>query len=248
MLEDAAKGLEPQTRKLFEVCRMRQIPIFTFINKMDRPGRDPLSLLDEIESELELTPWAVNWPIGSGEQFRGVIDRRSREVILFTRAARGRQSEERHLALNDPELSDLVESELLEQAVEDLELLEALCCVAIIVPSIALFIYLLPWWQAKVAVGLVYIPTLYLALGSRFILGLHYWSHSPMGSVWKADVPYASVLQAIPGLVIAPFFGIPSGFYYLHHIAMHHRENNVSWRGHGAGVGLMPSAVVAMRT
>ena len=125
MLEDAAKGLEPQTRKLFEVCRMRQIPIFTFINKMDRPGRDPLSLLDEIESELELIPWAVNWPIGSGEQFRGVIDRRSREVILFTRADRGRQSEERHLALNDPELSNLVESELLEQAVEELELLEA---------------------------------------------------------------------------------------------------------------------------
>ena len=66
MLEDAAKGLEPQTRKLFEVCRMRKIPIFTFINKMDRPGREPLALLDEIESELGLTPWAVNWPIGSG--------------------------------------------------------------------------------------------------------------------------------------------------------------------------------------
>jgi peptide chain release factor 3 len=65
MLEDAAKGLEPQTRKLFEVCRMRQIPIFTFINKMDRPCRDPLSLLDEIESELGLIPWAVNWPIGT---------------------------------------------------------------------------------------------------------------------------------------------------------------------------------------
>ena len=89
MLEDAAKGLEPQTRKLFEVCRMRKIPIFTFINKMDRPGREPLSLLDEIESELGLTPWAVNWPIGSGEQFRGVIDRRTKEVVLFSRAERG---------------------------------------------------------------------------------------------------------------------------------------------------------------
>ena len=125
MLEDAAKGLEPQTRKLFEVCRMREIPIFTFVNKMDRPGREPLSLLDEIESELELTPWAVNWPIGSGEQFRGVIDRRSHDVILFSRAERGRQSEERHLALDDPELRELVEPELLEQAVEELELLEA---------------------------------------------------------------------------------------------------------------------------
>ncbi|HCA61109.1 MAG TPA: peptide chain release factor 3, partial [Synechococcales bacterium UBA8647] len=97
MLEDAAKGLEPQTRKLFEVCRMRQIPIFTFINKMDRPGREPLELLDEIEKELELLPWAVNWPIGSGEHFRGVIDRRTRQVTLFERAERGRQASERSL-------------------------------------------------------------------------------------------------------------------------------------------------------
>ena len=125
MLEDAAKGLEPQTRKLFEVCRMRQIPIFTFINKMDRPGREPLALLDEIEAELGLTPWAVNWPIGSGEQFRGVIDRRTKEVVLFSRAERGRQSEERHLHLDDPELQQLVESDLLDQAIEELELLEA---------------------------------------------------------------------------------------------------------------------------
>ena len=125
MLEDAAKGLEPQTRKLFEVCRMRQIPIFTFINKMDRPCRDPLSLLDEIESELGLIPWAVNWPIGSGEQFRGVIDRRSREVMLFSRAGRGQQATERKLSLNDPALRELVENELLDLAVEELELLEA---------------------------------------------------------------------------------------------------------------------------
>ena len=125
MLEDAAKGLEPQTRKLFEVCRMREIPIFTFINKMDRPGREPLALLDEIEAELGLTPWAVNWPIGSGEFFRGVIDRRTRQVVLFSRAERGRQSEEKLLDLDDPELKDLVESELLDQAIEDLDLLEA---------------------------------------------------------------------------------------------------------------------------
>ena len=125
MLEDAAKGLEPQTRKLFEVCRMRQIPIFTFINKMDRPCRDPLSLLDEIESELGLIPWAVNWPIGSGEQFRGVIDRRSREVMLFSRAGRGKQATERKLSLDDPALRELVENDLLDLAVEELELLEA---------------------------------------------------------------------------------------------------------------------------
>ena len=89
MLEDAAKGLEPQTRKLFEVCKMRKIPIFTFINKMDRPGREPLTLLDEIESELGLATIPINWPIGSGDQFRGVIDRLTKEVILFDKAARG---------------------------------------------------------------------------------------------------------------------------------------------------------------
>ena len=124
MLEDAAKGLEPQTRKLFEVCRMRRIPIFTFINKMDRPGREPLELLDEIEKELGLACWPVNWPIGSGDRFRGVIDRRSREVILFERAERGRQSAEKRLAADAPELATLVEAELLEQAFEELELLE----------------------------------------------------------------------------------------------------------------------------
>ena len=124
MLEDAAKGLEPQTRKLFEVCRMRRIPIFTFINKMDRPGREPLELIDEIEKELGLACWPVNWPIGSGDRFRGVIDRRSHEVILFERAERGRQSAEKRLAGNAPELASLVEPELLEQAFEELELLE----------------------------------------------------------------------------------------------------------------------------
>jgi peptide chain release factor 3 len=124
MLEDAAKGLEPQTRKLFEVCRMRRIPIFTFINKMDRPGREPLELIDEIEKELGLACWPVNWPIGSGDRFRGVIDRRSHEVILFERAERGRQSAEQRLAGDAPELASLVEPELLEQAFEELELLE----------------------------------------------------------------------------------------------------------------------------
>ncbi len=124
MLEDAAKGLEPQTRKLFEVCRMRRIPIFTFINKMDRPGREPLELLDEIERELGLACWPVNWPIGSGDQFRGVIDRRSHQLILFERATRGRASEETTLSVAEARASGAVESELLDQALEELELLE----------------------------------------------------------------------------------------------------------------------------
>jgi len=124
MLEDAAKGLEPQTRKLFEVCRLRQIPIFTFINKMDRPGREPLDLLDEIEKELGLACWPVNWPIGGGDRFRGVIDRRDREVVLFERAQRGRQSTEERLPLDSPLLAERVEADLLAKALEELELLD----------------------------------------------------------------------------------------------------------------------------
>ena len=124
MLEDAAKGLEPQTRKLFEVCRMRRIPIFTFINKMDRPGRDPLELLDEIEQELGLSCWPVNWPIGSGDRFRGVIDRRTHQLILFDRAERGRQAAEVTLTVDQARESGSVEEDLLDQALEELDLLE----------------------------------------------------------------------------------------------------------------------------
>jgi len=124
MLEDAAKGLEPQTRKLFEVCKLRKIPIFTFINKMDRPGRDPLSLLDEIESELKLVTLPINWPIGSGDQFRGVVDRINEEVILFDKAKRGAQSQEKRISLNDKNLTNYIEKELLNNTLEELELLD----------------------------------------------------------------------------------------------------------------------------
>ncbi len=75
MVIDAAKGVEKQTRKLFEVCRLRKIPVLTFINKMDLPGRDPLDLMDEVESVLNIQSNAYNWPIGSGKQFYGVYDR-----------------------------------------------------------------------------------------------------------------------------------------------------------------------------
>ena len=84
MLIDAAKGLEPQTRKLFEVCRLRSLPIFTFVNKLDRPGRETLELLDEIEQELGLPTYAVNWPIGMGDRFQGVFDRRTQKIHLLT--------------------------------------------------------------------------------------------------------------------------------------------------------------------
>tara|TARA_Y100001968_G_C19440030_1_gene761987 strand:- start:697 stop:2334 length:1638 start_codon:yes stop_codon:yes gene_type:complete len=124
MLEDAAKGLEPQTRKLFEVCKMRKIPIFTFINKMDRPGREPLSLLDEIESELGLVTLPVNWPIGSGDEFKGVIDRINQEIILFDKALRGKQSDEIRIKLNDASIDKYFEKEIINTALEELELLD----------------------------------------------------------------------------------------------------------------------------
>ena len=85
MLIDSAKGVEPQTVKLFEVCRLRQIPILTFINKMDRDGREPLALLDEIERVLGIPCSPVNWPIGMGQSFAGVYDRWSRQVLRFDR-------------------------------------------------------------------------------------------------------------------------------------------------------------------
>src|SRR6185437_10433527 len=86
---DAAKGIEAQTRKLFEVCRHRGIPIFTFMNKLDRPAREPLELLDELEKVLHLEPYAMNWPLGMGADFRGLFDRRASRVHLFERTPGG---------------------------------------------------------------------------------------------------------------------------------------------------------------
>ena len=89
MVLDGAKGIEAQTRKLFEVCRNREIPIVTFINKWDRPARDPLELLDEIEDQLVLDPVPVTWPVGEGERFSGLIDRRGGDFVRFARTAGG---------------------------------------------------------------------------------------------------------------------------------------------------------------
>jgi len=91
MLIDSAKGVEPQTRKLFKVCRMRGIPIFTFVNKMDRLGRDPLDLMGEIEDVLGIHATPVNWPVGSGPDFRGVYDRLNRRLLLFHGGGHGAQ-------------------------------------------------------------------------------------------------------------------------------------------------------------
>ena len=89
MVIDAGKGIETQTRKLFDVCRQRGIPIFTFMNKLDRPARSPLSLLDELESVLGISAYPVNWPLGNGPDFRGVFNRQSKEVNFFERVAGG---------------------------------------------------------------------------------------------------------------------------------------------------------------
>ena len=85
MVIDASKGVEAQTRKLFKVCAMRGVPIFTFINKMDREARDPYELLEDIENELGIGTYAVNWPIGSGKRFKGVYDRMDDQVDVYKR-------------------------------------------------------------------------------------------------------------------------------------------------------------------
>lgn len=126
MLIDAAKGLEPQTRKLFEVCRLRKLPLFTFINKLDRASKDPFELLDEIEREFKLPTFAVNWPIGTGDRFQGVVDRASKMVHLFQRTTGGRtKGEVTALPLGDERLPKLIPKDIYQQLVEDLEILDS---------------------------------------------------------------------------------------------------------------------------
>src|SRR5579864_3706931 len=89
MVIDAGKGIESQTRKLFEICRRRGIPIFTFMNKLDRPTRDPLSLMDELEAVLGIHAYAMNWPLGTGPDFKGVFDRFGKQAHFFERTTGG---------------------------------------------------------------------------------------------------------------------------------------------------------------
>ena len=111
MLIDAAKGVEPQTRKLFEVCRMRGIPIFTFINKLDRPSREPLDLLDELEKVLGIRSCPMTWPIGSGDRFRGVYDRTTSELLAQTEGeanVKGRLAPKKVSGLDDPQFLKMI--------------------------------------------------------------------------------------------------------------------------------------------
>jgi peptide chain release factor 3 len=125
MLIDNAKGVEPQTKKLFHVCRQRGIPIFTFINKMDRPGRDPLDLMAELEDILGIRSVPIVWPIGDGELFKGVYDRRDGKLHLFERTQHGAYRAPvavRDLA--DPTLAEHLGEAAVAKLQEDIELLD----------------------------------------------------------------------------------------------------------------------------
>jgi peptide chain release factor 3 len=125
MLIDAAKGVEPQTKKLFAICRERGIPLFTFMNKLDRPSRDPVELLDELESVLGIGAFPMNWPLGNGDDFKGVYDRRSRTVHCFERAAHGStRTSVRVTSARDPQLRAIVSEAAYAHFRESLELLD----------------------------------------------------------------------------------------------------------------------------
>ena len=125
MVIDAAKGIEPQTRKLFEVCRRRGVPIFTFMNKCDRPTRDPLALLDELERVLGIGAFPVNWPLGTGPTFRGVFDRQKREVHLFERTPQGAYRAPVSVSsLEDAEIRERLDADDYARALEELEMLD----------------------------------------------------------------------------------------------------------------------------
>ncbi|HUP48876.1 MAG TPA: peptide chain release factor 3 [Thermoanaerobaculia bacterium] len=125
MVLDSAKGIEPQTRKLFEVCRMRHIPIICFINKLDHPGRDPFDLVDEIERELNVGAVPMNWPIGNGPTFQGVFDLRRRQVLRFDRTAHGQSiAPVTASGLDDPALEDAIGPRAYAELREAAELLE----------------------------------------------------------------------------------------------------------------------------
>jgi peptide chain release factor 3 len=125
MVIDAGKGIESQTRKLFEVCRLRGIPIFTFMNKLDRPARDPLALLDELERVLGIAAYPVNWPLGDGPDFRGVFDRKGKLVHFFERVPGGafRSPVSVH-GLSDPVIKEQMAPQAYQRVVDELAMLD----------------------------------------------------------------------------------------------------------------------------
>lgn len=125
MVIDASKGVEAQTRKLFKVCVMRHIPIFTFINKMDRDANDTFHLLEDIENELGIETCPINWPIGSGKQFKGVYDRETKKVMTFSDTLKGtKEGTEKEIDIDDQLLEEEIGTEFKEKLLEDIELLD----------------------------------------------------------------------------------------------------------------------------
>lgn len=126
MLVDCAKGVEPQTIKLFKVCSMRKLPVFTFVNKMDRYGRQPLEIIEEIENVLGIGVVPVNWPIGMGKDFKGVYDRLKKEVLIFDSEGTHGEAivETETLGIDDPKLEILLGEKKHAKLIEEIELLE----------------------------------------------------------------------------------------------------------------------------
>lgn len=127
MVIDAAKGVERQTRKLFEVCRLKQIPVLTFINKMDMPGHEPLHLMNEVEEVLQIHSVALNWPIGTGKEFVGVVDRATQECLFFTKTAAGGAQKAliTRLPLHSAEAKERLGADRYQELILELELLDA---------------------------------------------------------------------------------------------------------------------------
>ena len=123
MVIDGSKGVEAQTRKLFKVCAMRHIPIFTFINKMDRDAMDMFELLDDIEKELGIATCPINWPIGSGKSFKGVYDREKQQVHVFSDTEKGTKEGEDKV-LNMDEAAEYIGEDLKNQLFDEIELLD----------------------------------------------------------------------------------------------------------------------------
>ena len=125
MVIDASKGVEAQTRKLFKVCVMRHIPIFTFINKMDRDANDTFELLDDIEKELGIATCPISWPIGSGKGFKGVYNREEKTVTLFSDTEKGtKEGEITELSIDDPSLPSIIGQEKYDTLLEEVELID----------------------------------------------------------------------------------------------------------------------------
>ena len=128
MVLDNAKGIETQTLKLFEVCRLRDVPIITFINKMDREGQDPFNLLDEIEQKLALDVTPASWPIGMGRDFKGCYDLLNDELVLFDRTKGEKlQDTVKCSGLDDPKIDELLPADQAAKLRADVEMVRGLC-------------------------------------------------------------------------------------------------------------------------